>query len=174
MDIDPKEVESIKTIGSLYDSDVKLVKTLGGFYLAVGKKKKNSKKPEALGGASHQAIIAHQLCKEFGSDFQPAIFKSEHDQLEKVEEKTTYLPKSSIQKGVELYTLSKGSSVEFVLCKYGTTLAKYAAEVKDKELLLKHNYFDSSVKGDKEVANALAKAMKDKAYELGLSSIKEG
>ena len=42
-DILPSEVESVKTIGSLFDSEVKLVKTHGGFHVAIGKKKKNSR-----------------------------------------------------------------------------------------------------------------------------------
>jgi len=173
MDIKPKEVESVKTIGNLFENDVKLVKTIGGFYLAIGKKKKNSRKTEALAAGSHQAIVAHQLCKEYGSDFQPAIFKSVQDQLERVEDKTNYLPRISIEKGVELYTLSKSNKFEFILCKRGITIGKYDAETDGKSLILKNNYFNSEVRADRRTAEALSKAMKDKAYELGLSEIKK-
>jgi len=173
VDIKPKEVESVKIIGNLYDSDVKLVKTMGGFYLAIGKKKKNSRKSEALAAGSHQAIVAHQLSKEYGSDFQPAVFKSEQDQIEQVEDKSSYLPRTSIEKGVELYTLSKSNKIEFVLCRRGITIGKYDTEAKDKTLIIKNNYFNSEVEADRQTAEALSKAMKDKAYELGLSEIKK-
>lgn len=174
MEILPKEIESIKTIGNLYDNDVKLIKTFGGFHLAIGKKKKTSRKAEVLTGGSHPAIVAHQLSKEYGADFNPAIFKSEREALEDVENKSEYLPHSDLQKGMELYTLSKGNKIEFVLYKHGLTLGKYDAEIENKSLVLKNQYFKRDMlKAEKETANAISKAMKDKVYELNLKGIKK-
>ena len=48
MEIKPDEVEEIKVIGKLNGEDVKLIKTHGGFHVAMGKKDKKSYKAEAL------------------------------------------------------------------------------------------------------------------------------
>lgn len=172
MDIRPDEVESVKKIGDLHGNDVKLVKTHGGFHLAVGKKKKNSKKTEVLAAGSHQGIVAHQISKEFGADFKPAMFKSEHEALEKVEEKTQYLPSEAIDRGIELFTLSKGGSHEFVLSKRGIALVSYKTEVESGNLIIKS--FKMNTNPDEEVANAIAKSMEEKAEELGVETIQKG
>lgn len=172
MDISPKEVESIKIIGRLFDSDVKLVKTFGGFHIAVGKRKKQSQSSEALAGGSHQGIVAHQLSKEFGSDFQPAMFKSEQDRLEDVEEKTQYLPSDQIEGGVELFTLTKGEDIKFVLYKRGVTLGEYNAEREGDALVIKSHKFNRNMfKADRRTAEAISRAMRDKMDELKLSKI---
>lgn len=174
MDIQPNEVESVKTIGNLNGDEVKVVKTYGGFYVAVGKKKKNSKKAEALAAGSHQALVAHQLGKEYGADFEPAIFKSEADQLEKVESKTDYLPADMIAKGLELFTLSKNGKVDVVLYKRGLTLGQYTGEIEDKSLILKSHDFNKEVVGnDFRIAKAFSRALKDKVHELALKGIKK-
>lgn len=174
MDILPDEVESIKTIGNLHGDEVKIVKTYGGYHIAVGKKKKSSKKSEALAAGSHQALVAHQLQKEYGSDFQPAIFKSEHDQLEKVEVKTEYLPSDMISKGVELYTLSKGNKIDFVLYKHGLTIGEYKSEVEDKTLVIKKGGFNNKemVTEELKTAKAISRAIKDKVHDLSLKGVK--
>jgi hypothetical protein len=174
MEIQPNEVESVKTIGNLNGDEVKIVKTYGGFYVAVGKKKKSSKKSEALAAGSHQALVSHQLGKEYGSDFEPAIFKSEADQLEKVEAKTEFLPSNLISKGVELFILSKGSNVDIVLYKRGITLGHYTAEIADQSLVLKSCDFNKQADlGDFNTAKAMARAMKEKVHELSLKGIKK-
>jgi len=172
MDIRPDEVESVKVIGNLFGNDVKLVKTHGGFHIAVGKKKKNNSKTEALAAGSHQAIVAHQICKEYGSDFQPALFKSEHDALEAVEDRTEYLPSEAITKGIELFTLSKGEHHEFILYKRGVTLAKYEATVKDQALILKK--YEFKIKADEDIAKAMARIIEEKAEDLGVDIIEKG
>ena len=180
MDIQPNEVESVKTIGNLNGDEVKVVKTYGGFYVAVGKKKKSSKKSEALAAGSHQALVAHQLGKEYGSDFEPAIFKNEHEQLEKVESKTEYLPADLIAKGVELYTLSKGSKVDFVLYKRGITLGHYEAEIENQSLVVKSVSFNKeAMQGNAsensfKTAKAMALAFKDKVHTAKLKGVKKG
>lgn len=175
MEIQPNEVESVKTIGNLNGDEVKVVKTFGGFYVAVGKKKKNSKKSEALAAGSHQALVAHQLGKEYGADFEPAIFKSEADQLEKVESKTEYLPSNLIAKGVELFVLSKGSDVNVVLYKRGLTLGQYNGEIEKQNLILKGCEFNKEATGgDFRIAKAMSRALKDKVHDLHLKGIKKG
>lgn len=164
MDIKADEIESVKVIGNLFGSDVKMVKTSGGFHIAIGQKKKNSKKSEALAAGSHQAIVAHNLSKQFGSDFQPAMAKSESERLEKVTEKTQYLPSDAINKGIELFTLSKGNKHEFVLCKFGLDLVKYEGELNNGLLNIKKSTMQHEP--NKAVARAIARSIEDKAREL--------
>jgi len=172
VDISPKEVESVRVIGRLFDNDVKMVKTLGGFHIAVGKKKKKNTEAEALAGGSHQAIVAHQLSKEFGSDFQPAIFKSEQDRLEDVEEKSQYLPSDQIKKGVELFTLTKSTNINFILYKHGVTLGEYIAEAEGGELVVKSYRFNHDMgKPDKGTAEAISRAMRDELVKYNLSRV---
>ncbi len=175
MEIQPNEVESVKTIGNLHGDEVKVVKTFGGFYVAVGKKTKASKKSEALAAGSHQALVSHQLGKEYGSDFEPAIFKSESDQLEKVESKTEYLPASLIAKGVELFTLSKGSKVDFVLYKHGITIGQYSGEIENQSLVIKSGGFThkDAIAETGKTAKAMARALKDKVHDLKLKGVKK-
>ena len=173
MEIQSSEVESVKTIGMLHGDEVKLVKTFGGYQIAIGKKKKTSKKSEALAAGSHAGLVSHQLCKEYGSDFEPAIYKNESEQLEKVESKTDYLPAEMIAKGVELFTLTKGNKFEFLLTKHNLTIGQYSAEVENKSLILKNGEFNTEIlKADKKTANAMSRAIKDKAYDLNLKEIK--
>jgi hypothetical protein len=169
MDILPSEINEIQTVGTLYNQDVKMVVTNGGFFLCVGKKTKTSRKSEALAGGSHAGIVVHQLQKEFGSDFQPAMAKNESERLEVVENKSEYLPKASLEKGVELFTLSKNEKINFVLYKQGLSLGQWGTEINGSELvikkpILKKDQIDSKL----EVATALSRAIKDKAHELNL------
>ena len=173
MDILPNEVESVKTIGSLFGSDVKLVKTHGGYHIAIGKKKKKDSKSEALAAGSHEGIVAHQIAKEFGSDFEPALAKSENEALQKVEDKTQYLPREAISKGVELYTLSKNNHLEFILYRHGMTMGKYQAEAVGDILVIKKHEFSDMVKAEKKTAQAISRAMEDKMYEMGLKKVKK-
>mgnify|MGYP003332924173 CR=1 FL=1 len=175
MEILPNEVESIKVIGNLHGDDVKVVKTHGGFYVAVGKKKKASKSAEALAAGSHQALVAHQLQKEYGSDFEPAIFKSEQDQLEKVEVKTEFLPSEMISKGVELFVLTKSNKIDFVLYKHGLTLGQYSGEIEEQALVLKNGGIDYKeiVGKDQKTAKAISRAIKEKVHEMNLKGVKK-
>jgi hypothetical protein len=175
MDVLPNEVKEVKTVGTLHGDEVKMVVTDGGFHIFVGRKNKTAKKSEALAASSHRALGMHQLSKEYGSDFEPAIFKSEHDQLEKVETKTEYLPSEMIAKGVELFTLSKGNKVDFVLYKHGLTIGEYSGEIENKTLVIKSGGFthkDAIVEGFK-TAKAMARAVKDKVHDLKLKGVKK-
>lgn len=171
MDIKPNEVEYVKVIGNLHGNEVKLVKTLGGLNIAIGKKNKNSNKTEALAAGSHAAIVAHQISKQFGADFHPAIFKSEQDAIEEAINKTELLPSSAISSGIELFTLEKNNKYDFVLYKHGLCLGEYKAEVEDNSLKLISYKFN--IGPDQEIAKAMSRAIRDKAEELGLARIEK-
>jgi len=172
MEILPNEVESIKVIGNLFDDEVKIIKCIGGFHVAVGKRNKRNKNQEALAAGSHPALVAHQLHKQFGSDFQPAIMKSEHDRMPTIEDKSTYLSRDNIEKGIELYVLQKHNDFEFIACKNGITLCKYDATAEDNKLLIKSYFFNKKMLNpNRNLADSLAKSINDKLYELKLSEV---
>ena len=117
MEIKPNEVESIKVIGNLHGQDVKIIKTVGGFYCAVGAKSKNKKNVEPLAAGSHIALVSHQIEKQFKGDFQPAIFKSEADILPQVVEFTNKLPFDMVKEGYGVFTLTKNEEVQVIATK---------------------------------------------------------
>ena len=160
MEVLPHEVESVRTIGNLHGDEVKLVKTHGGFHIAIGKKTKNSRKAEALAAGSHIGIVAHQIAKQYNDAFQPAMFKSEQDQLEKCEENTGFLPPKHVDFGLELFTLNKGDNYDLILYKHGITLGKYETEVSGDKLLIKSHQFKTHTPNE-DIARAFA-AMFDK------------
>lgn len=172
MQIKPEEVEEVKVIGRLYGDDVKMVKTKGGFHIAMGKKERNSRKADALAAGSHAALVSYQLEKMHGHDFEPAIFKSEADQLPEVEDKTDILPKEAQNAGIELFILNKSNNLDFVMCKHGLELAKYETEYTADELIVKNYSFRKSLSPNKFIAEAMSNIMNDKMKELNLNKIK--
>lgn len=172
MNIKPEEVEEVKVVGRLHDDDVKLVKTRGGFHVLVGRKDRNSKKADALAAGSHPGIVTYQIEKMYGTQFQPAIFKSEEEGLHKVEDKTDILPDMAKNAGLEIYVLNKASQYDFVFCKHGLEIAKYETEFEDGELLVKSNSFRKSISPNKFVAEVLSDLINEKAKEIGASKVK--
>lgn len=172
MEILPNEVESVQTVGSLFDDDVKIIKCIGGFHVAVGRRSKRHKTAEALAAGSHPALVTHQLHKQFGSDFQPAIMKNESEKLPSVEEKTIHLSSNHIQSGLELFTLQKDNNIQFIVSKHGVDVCKYEARVDGDKLLVHDKFFNKNIMNpNRELANSIAKSMGDKLYELNLSTI---
>lgn len=171
MEIKPNEVEEVKVIGRLNGDDVKMVKTQGGFHIAMGKKDKKSNKAEALAAGSHQALVAYQIEKMHGQDFEPTMYKSEAEQLPKVEDKTSLLPDMAKNAGLEVYVLSKFNHIDFIICKNNVELAKYETEYSGQEMTVKDYSFRSSLSPNKFVSQVLAKTIDDKMKELGLTKV---
>ena len=144
MQIHPNEVKSVKSIGNLNGSDVKLVTTKGGLYLALGKKSKNQKDHLPLSAGSHPALVMHQLEKEFKHQFQPSIEKSDIDSLPSVTELNCNI------KGLSMFTLKKNIDVDVVIAKFGVEICKCQCEVNGNNLKIKKiDYrvgFDPSMK----------------------------
>lgn len=172
MQIKPEEVEEVKVIGRLFGDDVKMVKTKGGFHVAMGKRERNSRKADALAAGSHAALVSYQLEKMHGHDFEPAIFKSEADQLPEVEEKTDILPTEAQNAGIELFILNKSNNLDFVMCKHGVELAKYETEYSSDELVIKSYKFRQSISPNRFVSEAMGTIIDQKMKELNLTKVK--
>jgi hypothetical protein len=173
MDIKPEEVEEVKIVGRLHNDDVKMVKTRGGFHILIGKKEKNSSKADALAAGSHPGIVTYQIEKMYGTQFQPAIFKSEKDSPHKVEDRTENLPEIAKNAGLELYVLNKSNTYDFILCKHGLELAKYETTHQDNELVINSYNFRKSISPNKFVAETLANTINDKAKEIGAKKVRK-
>lgn len=115
--INPKEVESIEIIGELNGDDVKVVKTKGGYYCAIGKKKPKSSLSEPLAAGSHIAIVSHQVNQMYG-DFKPSLNKNEQDNITLVD-LTFKLSPFLTEKGHNLFSLQKDEKINFIVEKYG-------------------------------------------------------
>lgn len=131
MHIDPKEIKSIKTIGSLHDEDVKLVATKGGLYLALGRKSKSKKGHEALAAGSHPALVLHQIGKQFKEDFQHGINKSEDEQSFEVNELSCNI------KGLSMFSIKSTSNSDIVIAKFGIEICKCECSVNGSDLKIK-------------------------------------
>lgn len=172
MEIKPNEVEEVKVIGKLHGDEVKVIKTLGGFHVALGKKDKNSKKADALAAGSHGALVSYQIEKMYGSDFEPAIFKSEAEQLPKVEDKTAQLPDMMKSAGIEMYVVSKFNNLDFIMVKNGIELAKCETESRGSDLVIKRQVQRDSISPNKTLAQMFASVFEAKMKELNLKKVK--
>lgn len=173
MEIKPNEVEEVKVIGKLHGDDVKVVKTYGGFHIAMGKKEKKSNKADALAAGSHGALVAYQIEKMYGTDFEPAIYKSEADQLPKVEDRTDSLPDMVKNAGIEMYVVSKFNNLDFIMCKNGVELVKYETQAENGDLVIKNHASRDSITPNKFVAKTFAEAMDSKLKELNLKKVRK-
>ena len=129
MNIKPEEVANIKVIGELNGSPVKMIKTIGGFYAAVGSRSKSSKSVEPLSAGSYQALVIHQLEKEFKADFKPALMKSESEKLPTVKEFTKKLPQQMVDAGFQVFSLIKNNDINFVATKHGAELVNLSGYI---------------------------------------------
>lgn len=142
--IHPKDIESCEVVGKLNGSDVKLLKTKGGFHMFIGKKDKQGG-DIVLAGASHKAIGMYKMGKDY-SGFQPNLQKSESDALPSV----TEIPNDS---KYELYTLEKGEFKAISACRCGLEVMSVLLKNEDGA------YYTHSI--DVELAKKLPQEEKD-------------
>lgn len=121
MEILPSEIDEVEHIGEMENDQVKLVRTVGGLYIAVGKPK-GKNKDEVLAAGSHSAIVKYNVQKNF-REFRPAMEKSEKPQ-DKVTSATSLLPAELKQKGYDLYRLEKSTGVDLLITKHNLDIAK--------------------------------------------------
>jgi len=166
MHINPSEIKSIKTIGNLHDEDVKLVATKGGLYLALGKKLKDKKGHEPLAAASHPALVIHQIEKQFKKEFQPAMHKSETEQLHEVTELACDI------KGLSMFSLKKNNELDVVIAKFGIEICKCECEINGNSLKIKKiDYragFEPSMKDTlrSQMNNGVAEVAKSQGIDI--------
>ncbi|HXN74924.1 MAG TPA: hypothetical protein VN855_00345 [Candidatus Acidoferrum sp.] len=162
MNITPNEIDRVEEAGTLYDSPVKMVRTKGGFWIAIGKKKRHTSE-EALAAGSHPAIVKYNLEKQY-SEFRPAMMKSE-GMIEPVVEKHSHFLSDDLRKGgYDIFSIQNGQLVEFQITKQNAQVATVNGSISNDHLLIE------SLSIPKEFVKALAGATLEKSIscEVGL------
>lgn len=172
MDLKPADIDTITTVGTLHGDDVKLIRSTGGFFIAVGKKEKKSNKPQALAAGNHPAITLHELSKIYKDKFQEKCAKSEENDMLKVESYTNTLHKKEQAEGVKLITARKNNELDFILYKDGLVIGKYETELEGDILLIKSWEFKDSIMGNADIAESLSNLINNKIEEFGIKKTK--
>jgi len=137
MQITPNEIHSIEEAGTLDNAPVKMIRTKGGFWIAVGKPKGKFRE-EALAAGSHPAIVKFNLEKQFPA-FQAAMMKSEEFSDGTIVEKHSHFLGDDLRKsGHDIYSVQDGDSVNFHITKHNLKIAAVNGLV-DKDFLIISN-----------------------------------
>jgi hypothetical protein len=132
MEISPEEIETIDEIGSLDSEPVKMVKTRGGFYMGLSKRKGQTM---VLAAGSHPGLVKYNIEKQFDS-FKPSLAKSEKMDEYQIIGNSELLDKSLRDKGYDLVTMKKGNEVNYVVTRFGSEFSSVKGEFKDNSLVL--------------------------------------
>lgn len=166
MNISPEEIDTIEEAGSLDNQPVKLIRTKGGFWIAVGQPKGKSR-TEALAAGSHPAIVKFNIEKQYPT-FQPIMMKSEDGQREAVEQHSHFLSEDLRKSGHDIYSVQKGPSIDFHVTKHNMKVSTINGSLVEDSLVI------SKLSMDKQFARALAGATIEKAVSQGASKVKVG
>lgn len=161
MNITPNEVDTIEDAGVLDGSPVKLLKTKGGFWMAIGRPR-GKYKDEAIAAGSHPAIVKYQIEKQYPT-FQPAMMKSEAMGAQaKVEKHSHFLPDSLRKSGYDIFSIQSLNKIEFQVTKQNVTVHSVESQLEDGKMVF------NELKIGKEFTRALAGATAEKALECGV------
>jgi hypothetical protein len=156
MNITPNEIHSIEDAGMLDNSPVRLIRTKGGFWVAVGKPK-GKHREEAIAAGSHPAIVKFDLEKRF-PNFQASMMKSEYySDTSVVEKHSHFLNEELRNSGHDIYSIQDGSDIDFHITKHNSKIASVNGTLEEEFLLIK----DLNV--PKEFSKGLAGATVEKA-----------
>jgi len=169
MNLKKEDISQIIDVGTLNGDKVKLLKTWGGLNVLVGKKTKHSKEPDTLAAASHRGLALYQLEKEYGSDFQPNIMKSESEQIENIKEYS-----SNLSDNLNIFSLEKNNNVDFVVAKNGIILSTYNCEIQKNEIKLtnyksQHNISINQEEVRNSIKNAIVEFATAKKLEININ-----
>lgn len=168
MNISPKEIDSVEDAGMMGGSAVKLVKTKGGLWIAVGRRKGQGA-DEALSAGSHRAIVQYNMEKAF-PDFQPTLAKSEGLNTNEIVDKHSHFLNDDLRKsGHDLYSVQVGSDIQFHVTKFGQKVTQVDASMVGSEIV-----FNTLPANAAPFARALAGATGEKAIELKATKVVVG
>lgn len=161
MQITPNEIHSIEEAGMLDSAPVKMIRTKGGFWIAVGKPRGKFRE-EAIAAGSHPAIVKFNLEKQYPG-FQPAMMKSaEFSDTTVVERHTHFLTEELRKSGHDIYSVQDGDRVDFHITKHNVKIASVNGLV-DKGMLT-----ISDLNIPKEFSRGMAGASVEKAISCNV------
>lgn len=165
MQITASEIESIEDAGLMNGQPVKLLRTKGGFYIAVGTLQGKAKE-EALAAGSHPAIVKYNLEKQYPA-FQPSLMKSEVSLSPAVVTKHShYLSEDLKKSGYDIYSVQSGTNIEFQVTKHDIKMGSVQATLEKDAIVI------NDMKVSKEFSYALAGATTEKALSCGAAKVK--
>lgn len=155
MQITPNEISTIEEAGTIDGNPCKLVRTKGGFWIMVGRRR-GKPSEEALAAGSHPAIVKYNMEKQY-PDFHPNMMKSEGFIEPIVEKHSHFLSEDLRKNGHDIYSIQRGPSVEFQITKQNACIANINGILDSNHLLLE-NFVIS-----KEFSKAMAGSTTEKA-----------
>lgn len=165
--VSANEISHTEEVGMLNNSPVKMIRTKGGFWIAVGKTSHKGKE-EALAAGSHSAIVKYNIEKQYPS-FQPAMMKSANFNDSTIVDKHSHFLNDEMRKsGHDIYSVQNGNSVEFHITKHNAQIAKVDSHIEGSTLVV------DQLKAPQEFSSALAKATAEKLLTGGLKKLKFG
>lgn len=166
MQITPNEIESIEDAGLMNGQPVKLLRTKGGFWIAVGTLN-GKKREEALAAGSHPAIVKYNLEKQYPG-FRPAMMKSEASLNPSIVTKHShFLSEDLLKSGHDVYSVQTGQNIEFQITKQDVKVGSVVGVLTGNALMM-----DSEMNVSKEFSQALAGAVAEKALSCGAGKVK--
>lgn len=165
MNLTPDEIDNVEDIGILNGVPVKMVRTRGGFHLAVGRPR-GKMQEEALAAGSHPAIVKYNLERQH-PDFKPAMQKSESlFGIPEVEKHSHFLPDSLRKSGHDIYSIQTGEKIEFQITKQNAKVSSVMSVLEKNELIF------NKINIDKQFIRALSGATAEKAFACSAQKIK--
>lgn len=165
MNISPKEIESVEDAGTMNAAPVKMIKTKGGLWIAVGRRKGQST-DEALSAGSHRAIVQYNMEKNF-AEFQPSLMKSEGAVDASVVDQHSHFLSDDLRKsGHDLYSVQDGNRIEFHVMKHGAKVTQIDASLVGKEIV-----FGDMPSNAAPFSRAVAGATAEKAISVKATKI---
>lgn len=165
MQLTPNEIDTIEDAGMLDNTMVKLIRTKGGFWIAVGRPK-GKLQEEALAAGSHPAIVKFNLERQHPG-FQPSMMKSELlSENVKVERHSHFLSDILRKSGHDLYSIQNGPQIEFQITKHNAKVSSVIGTLENDVLVFK------DLEVDKQFTRALAGATSEKVLSCGAQKIR--
>lgn len=165
MQITANEIDSIEEAGMMNGNAVKLLRTKGGFYIAVGTPH-GKMREEALAAGSHPAIVKHNLEKMYPG-FQPMLMKSETSIAPTIVTKHSHFLSEDLKKsGHDVYSVQSGTNIEFQVTKHDIKIGSIQATLEKDAIVV------NDMKVSKEFSHALAGATTEKAIACGAAKVR--
>jgi hypothetical protein len=164
MNITPDEIDIVEEAGMLDGGPVKMIRTKGGFWIAVGKPRGKFKE-EAIAAGSHPAIVKYNVEKQFPG-FQPAMMKSEYFSDGAVVDKHSHFLSEPLRKsGHDVYSVQVGGDVNFMVTRNGLNVYSVDGQLRNGALEIRR----SSI--PEEFHRAISGATVEKSLACGVSRV---
>ena len=166
MQITQNEISAIEEAGDLDGLPVKMIKTKGGFYIAVGTPR-GKMREEALAAGSHPAIVKYNLSKQYPA-FRESMMKSEtmigNEGL--VDKHSHFLSDDLRKAGHEVYSVTNGPEVVFHVTQHGRKVGQARGHKQDSGFVV------TELEANDLFSRALAGAAVEMAMSVGARTMK--